>query len=44
MRTQPKKKTDVKINRSIPCFDLHHITPRREQKSEHKTINRNETE
>ena len=34
MRTQPTTRADVKINRQIPYFDLNHITPRREQKSE----------
>lgn len=36
MRTQPAKRADVKINRTIPYFDLNHITQRREQKSERK--------
>lgn len=40
MRTRPHRE-DVKINRAIPLFDMHHITGKCEQKSERKTINRN---
>lgn len=35
MRPQPTKRPEAKINRTIPRFDLHHITGIREQKSEH---------